>query len=651
MSIKSARIHFNEHGTPVADDFDDVYFSNASGLDETRHVFLRHNGLPQRFTHHRGAFVIAETGFGTGLNFLTTWQAFRAQAGANCRLHFISFEKFPLDRADLARALAAWPELAELSEALVAQYPPQVPGCHRLLFDKGRVTLDLWLCDVASGAAQLHCPPGGLVDAWYLDGFAPSKNPDMWTQALFDAMGRLARPDASFATFTAAGFVRRGLIEAGFKAEKVKGFGHKREMLRGDFTGQPSPGSLAPWSHRAKADDLDDVAIIGGGLAGAASAWQLSRRDLASTLYCMDAEPGLRASGNRQGVLYPLLNRDHDNLSQFFTACYLYGLNRLKEVDLPMGLDGVLQLAVDPKLVERYQDIAENGPFPTELLEWLSPAQASELAGVSLPYPALYYPQAGWLQPPALVRALLDASRVHCHFQAQVTELKQDGEHWLLMSGDNVMGRHKTVILAAGSGLLDMEPLQGLPLSAVRGQVSQIKAKGGLEQLKKVLCYKGYMAPGWDGSLCLGASFVRQDRGEDIREHEDQENWQKLSQTFEGAPWLPSTPEQIGAKAGIRVVLRDHLPLIGQVPELTGHQAYDQYPAKEASALPRQPVQPGLWLLGGLGARGVTSALLAADILVSQMAGEPQPVNNALLDALSPNRFWLRRLKKGQAPC
>ncbi|WP_341501543.1 bifunctional tRNA (5-methylaminomethyl-2-thiouridine)(34)-methyltransferase MnmD/FAD-dependent 5-carboxymethylaminomethyl-2-thiouridine(34) oxidoreductase MnmC [Gallaecimonas sp. GXIMD4217] len=651
MSIKSARIHFNEHGTPVADDFDDVYFSNASGLDETRHVFLMHNGLPQRFRDHRGAFVIAETGFGTGLNFLTTWQAHRAEAGPNCRLHFISFEKFPLARADLAKALAAWPELAELSEALIDQYPPLVPGCHRLLFDGGRVTLDLWLCDVAEGTAQLHCPQGGLVDAWYLDGFAPAKNPDMWSQALFDAMGRLARADASFATFTAAGFVRRGLIAAGFAAEKVKGFGHKREMLRGDFTGTPSAGSLPPWSHRARAGDLSDVAIIGGGLAGAASAWQLSRRGLASTLYCADPKPGLRASGNRQGVLYPLLNRDHDNLSQFFTACYLYALNRLKEMDIPKGLDGVLQLAVDDKLAERYRDIAAKGPFPTELLRWLEPDEASELAGVSLPYPALHYPKAGWLQPPALVRSLLEASQVDCRYGIQITGLKRDGEHWQLLSGDKVIGRHQTVILAAGSGLLDMEQLKGLPMSAVRGQVSQVKAEQGLDQLKQVLCYKGYMAPGWDGSLCLGASFVRQDRGEDVREEEDQENWQKLSRTFPDADWLPEQPEKVGAKAGIRVVLRDHLPLIGQVPQLEGHLAYDGFAARDPAALPRQPVLPDLWLLGGLGARGVTSGLLAADILVSQMAGEPQPVPDALLEALSPNRFWLRRLKKGQAPC
>lgn len=250
-SIQGASLSWNQQGTPVSQQFDDVYFSNQDGLAETRHVFLQGNGLPQRWREPgRPDFTVAETGFGTGLNFLTLWQAHQAFRRAHPdqgppRLHFISFEKYPLCRDDLRAAHAAWPELAELSEQLYAVWPDALPGCHRL-HPAPHITLDLWFGDVNALLPQLPDGLHGHVDAWFLDGFAPAKNPDMWTQALFDTMLRLARPGATFATFTAAGFVRRGLIQAGFEVSKVKGFGQKRECLAGR-----RPAALPPDALRA----------------------------------------------------------------------------------------------------------------------------------------------------------------------------------------------------------------------------------------------------------------------------------------------------------------------------------------------------------------------------------------------------------------
>lgn len=238
-AIQPANLEFNAEGTPVSRDFDDVYFSNDNGLEETRYVFLGGNHLEARFPEHpHPLFVVAESGFGTGLNFLTLWQAFdqfrEAHPQAQLqRLHFISFEKFPLTRADLALAHQHWPELAPWAEQLQAQWPLPLPGCHRLLLDEGRVTLDLWFGDINELTSKLDDSLNQKVDAWFLDGFAPAKNPDMWTQNLFNAMARLARPGGTLATFTSAGFVRRGLQEAGFTMQKRKGFGRKREMLCG----------------------------------------------------------------------------------------------------------------------------------------------------------------------------------------------------------------------------------------------------------------------------------------------------------------------------------------------------------------------------------------------------------------------------------
>jgi tRNA 5-methylaminomethyl-2-thiouridine biosynthesis bifunctional protein len=235
--LTNARLDWNESGTPVSGQFDDVYFSNVNGLEETRYVFLQKNQLPERWNQFNSQrFVIGETGFGTGLNFLAAWQAFDQFRQENPdaqlhSLHFISFEKYPVSKTDLIKAHQSWPELATYARELQQNYPIAIPECHRIILADGAVTLDLWFGDIHDCMPSLPVSREGVVDAWFLDGFAPSKNPDMWNQHLFDYMAKLAKPEATCATFTAAGFVRRGLIEAGFAMQKVKGFGTKREML------------------------------------------------------------------------------------------------------------------------------------------------------------------------------------------------------------------------------------------------------------------------------------------------------------------------------------------------------------------------------------------------------------------------------------
>lgn len=227
-SITNAILDWNESGTPVSNDFDDVYFSNDNGLEETRYVFLQQNHLPQRWQEYdQRRFVIGETGFGTGLNFLAVWQWFKTFREQNPdaalkELHFVSFEKFPVTKADLIKAHQSWPELAELAEQLQEHYPAAVPDCHRLVLEDGLITLDLWFGDIKDCMPQIWMGDSGVIDAWFLDGFAPSKNPEMWNQNLFNNMASLAKEGCTCATFTAAGFVRRGLIEAGFDMKKSK---------------------------------------------------------------------------------------------------------------------------------------------------------------------------------------------------------------------------------------------------------------------------------------------------------------------------------------------------------------------------------------------------------------------------------------------
>ena len=220
-------------GAPRSKEFDDVYFSAADGLAETRFVFLEKNNLPAAFAGHE-RFTIFETGFGTGLNFLAAWQLFEEYADEGQSLHFISVEKYPLSAAEIEGYLAPFAqEFPEHLQKLIECYPESLDqGRHEVELGEA-MHLSLIIGDVNAVMDDVT----ERIDCWFLDGFKPSSNPEMWSETLFSNMARLSKKGAHFATFTAAGFVKRGLRDAGFDVQKVRGFGTKRDMLIGQFSG------------------------------------------------------------------------------------------------------------------------------------------------------------------------------------------------------------------------------------------------------------------------------------------------------------------------------------------------------------------------------------------------------------------------------
>ncbi|MDD5177384.1 MAG: tRNA (5-methylaminomethyl-2-thiouridine)(34)-methyltransferase MnmD [Sterolibacterium sp.] len=235
-----AQLAFTGDGTPYSERFADIYHSAAGGLGQARHVFLAGNGLPERW-RGRERFVIIETGFGLGLNFLATWQSWRDDPQRCSQLHFISFEKHPFGTADLAVLHAHWPELSDLAEKLRKQWPMLTPGTHRLNFDDEQVVLTLFFGDAAELLSQQVF--AARADALFLDGFSPAKNPELWSPRLFKSLRQLAAPGATLATWTVAGAVREGLTAAGFEVAKASGYGSKRQMLRGEYREPPAPGA------------------------------------------------------------------------------------------------------------------------------------------------------------------------------------------------------------------------------------------------------------------------------------------------------------------------------------------------------------------------------------------------------------------------
>ncbi|MGX5834515.1 bifunctional tRNA (5-methylaminomethyl-2-thiouridine)(34)-methyltransferase MnmD/FAD-dependent 5-carboxymethylaminomethyl-2-thiouridine(34) oxidoreductase MnmC [Aeromonas piscicola] len=658
-SLHHARLDWNEAGTPVSSDFGDVYFSNDNGLSETRYVFLQQNRLPARFSHHDSdSFVIGETGFGTGLNFLATMAAFLEQApqtGNGARLHFISFEKYPLTQRDLSKALAAWPELAPLSQDLIAQWPLPIQGCHRLQFANGRIRLDLWFGDIKDMLPQVPHHEYGLVDAWYLDGFSPAKNPEMWTQDLFDGLARLARPDASIATFTCAGFVRRGLIAAGFAMKKVKGHGSKREMLIGDRTDKQPVQTIAPWYARPAGRD-GEVLIIGGGIASAMTALSLVERGRKVTLLCEGREPATGASGNRQGALYPLLNGEHDALSRFYSLAFGYARQRLLALaehhPIAFDLCGVVQLGYDDKSRAKLTKMSQ-GPFPPELMHSLSATETEQIAGLPSGHGGVSYPLGGWLCPADLTRAAIQEAQasglLQMEYDTPITAIDELTDGWRVESDTGRQWQAPTLVVAAGHQLPALLPFAELPLYPVRGQVSHVPTTATLSQLKTVLCYDGYLTPAHNHQHCIGASYGRNQSSLEFRAEEQAQNQARLQACLPDQIW-PSEVDVSGneARVGVRCASRDHLPVVGPIARLASladHYAQLQRDQQNAAPLPRHP---GLYVLGALGSRGLCSAPLCGELLASEICGDPLPLSADLLEALHPARYWVRKLLKGK---
>ncbi len=574
-------------------------------------------------------------------------------SGNGSRLHFISVEKYPLTQADLRKALAAWPEIAPLSQPLIDQWPLPVSGCHRLLFADGRIRLDLWFGDIKEMLPQVPHPATGLVDAWYLDGFSPAKNPEMWTQDLFDDLARLARPDATLSTFTCAGFVRRGLIAAGFAMKKVKGHGSKREMLAGVREGKVPQQSIAPWYARPAGRE-GEVLIIGGGIASAMTALSLVERGRHVTLLCENGEPASGASGNRQGALYPLLNGEHDALSRFYSLAFGFARNRLlalaKHHPVAFSLCGVTQLGYDDKSAAKLAKMSQ-GPFPPELMHPLSAAEVEQVVGLPCDADGVSYPLGGWLCPADLTRAAIReaqaSGRLEVVFNAAVTRIAEEDGGWHLESRDGRQWHAPNLVVAAGHQLPTLLPFAELPLYPVRGQVSHVPTTASLSQLKTVLCYDGYLTPAHNGAHCIGASYGRNQTDLAYRADEQDQNRARLQACVPQQRW-PAEVDVSGAQAriGVRCASRDHLPVAGPVARLAALADHDVHaPADQQSAL---PLHAGLYVLGALGSRGLCSAPLCGELVASEICGDPLPLAADLLEALHPARYWVRRLRRGK---
>ncbi|QSP94038.1 bifunctional tRNA (5-methylaminomethyl-2-thiouridine)(34)-methyltransferase MnmD/FAD-dependent 5-carboxymethylaminomethyl-2-thiouridine(34) oxidoreductase MnmC [Marinobacter salinisoli] len=615
-AIESAELIWRD-GVPESARFGDVYFSRDNGLEETRYVFLQHNGLPDRFraVPHRGNFVIAESGFGTGLNFLAAWQAWRDSAPDHAAtFHFVSVERFPLTAADLKKALALWPELSELANQLLDAYPPLVQGTHRLIFDGGRVRLTLYFGDVLEAWNLLNFH----ADAWFLDGFAPSLNPEMWLEEAISLIRKHSKPGTTLATFTAVGRIRRALIDAGFTMSKQPGFGRKRDMLAGLLPGEAG----RPGCHRQGA-----VAVIGAGIAGCLLARNLAERGLDVLLFDGAAEPASGASGNLQGASYVKLGVEFNDQTQLALSALLFSQHYYQPFTgrfwHPTGL---LQLAWNPREADRQNRFIERNQYPADILRAVSRQEASTLTGLQTFSGGLWFPGSGWLQPGPLCRALADHPRIRAEFGANVSRCLRQGEQWLVETANNAQYETISVVLCCGDKTPELLPDgKRYRFKRIRGQVSHLDAETA-RLPNAVICGQKYLNPGHDGIAVTGATF---DLHDDTPVPTTQGHLENLTNVGDMAHDLfqpDQVPERMAKEIQGRVAFRctthDYQPVAGPVADTR-----------------RDTVQTGLYTLTGLGSKGLTYAPLLAEYLADRLSEQPECLPQNLSRRLASERM------------
>lgn len=621
-SLQAPLLRWTGDNIPHSDHYGDIYFSPENGLAETEHVFIAGNHLRERWQNlASGArFIIGETGFGSGLNFLCAAAAFLEVAPPDTRLHFFSVEKHPFTAEDLDRTLSRHPKsLSVVAKALVEQYPLPVRGLHRLILCDGRIHLTLFFGEATEG---LNATPF-LANAWFLDGFAPRVNPEMWQAPLFQHLANHSAPDATLATFTAAGDVRRGLEACGFDVRRSPGFGHKRHMIQATFrTPSECVEDKSPPMQTSHVASRGHVVVVGAGISGACCTYLLSQAGWRVTLI---DQAGIAngASGNPQGALYIKPGIEWSAHTRLHVAAFLFAHRFYQHIaKLPSSLwqpTGLIDLQSDAKEHRRQLKLLAHNAFPEALLRPVCAEEASQLAGLALTEGGLHFERGGWLNPEGACHHLIEASgaRVISPCQFQGVKRTEAGDLEIATSTQTFTTNH---LILATANLPPSFPLN-LPFKPIKGQISRFRPTPATALLRTTLCGEGYVMPVNEGMQLAGASFHVNLSDTEPSAQDDWDNLQKLKALLNlPDAELPADVEE--NRGAVRYSLPDYMPTAG-----------------ELSFAAPQHGRSGVWHLGALGSKGLVLAPLLSQYLADCLGKSVPSLDLDLSDRISPQRF------------
>jgi tRNA 5-methylaminomethyl-2-thiouridine biosynthesis bifunctional protein len=674
VELKAADIEWRQ-GSPYSLDYEDFYWSPVNGLEESSHVFLQHNNLHsrwQKLSSEAQSFSVGELGFGAGLNFLNCCELWLKTASDNCTLHYFSAESSPLTKDDLAKILQQWPSLSTHSQMLIDHYPPTVKGFHNIELYGGRINLCLMLGD----AQEMFSALGESIDqrnstynkkpidAWFLDGFSPEKNPSMWQPELCKIIAGLSSSKTTLTTYSAASQVGKSLIAAGFSVDYLDGFAEKRQiisaMLNAGLNDYPTRARGANQWHLNQSpnrplNNQPSVAIIGAGIAGCTTAAALSKRGYKITIIDRHATAGQEASGNQQAIIYPKLSVRDDSLPRINLAAITLA-SRYYRTFWERGLGqqcGVLVLPDSDNQRHQFELLGQHLSHQQSLVRLVNNSQMKSISGLTLDSAqGLYFPQLGWLPPAMVCQELLEDLSIPL-IKGDVDRLfrnPKSGQWELFDEQEKCLMQSDIVVIANAHDCEKFKQTDFLNIQKLRGQVTELPVTSTSKNLQTVICGEGYIAPPNNASHGCGATYNKGIDSRELRIQDHQTNLDQIIKTDQGIGRALGDVKlhELDGRANFRCTTRDYLPIVGPVPDVASMLETYQFlridARKDSSAM--GIYHPNLYVNCGMGSRGLGYAPLTAEVLAAEIHQQLGPIERELRQAMHPSRFLIRDLKK-----
>ena len=672
-----------QDGVPISKRYGDYYFSSDDGIEEVKHVFIKPNNLVHRWNKPRSIrpFTIVETGFGTGLNFLSIVDAWAKTPEPKLDLHFLSIEQEPLSIENMGKAHKQWPQFSSYSSQLLEQYPNRVRGKHEISLCDNRVTLSLIYGNIHPELANYSFSS----DCWFLDGFSPAKNPDMWRSSLFKLMAQRSNTNATFSTFTSASKIRKGLEEEGFEVLKLSGYGKKREFLSGKILSQDKrkihyyPAPLPLWAcSRANAEQSDkikpiktgatevvsrninhrninknyDVAIIGAGIAGLTTANKLAEKGMRCLVIDKRSKMVDAASGQEKLAMYVKFPATQNKEAKLILQCLTYSQHYFDNAQSKSKLEfwnktGLLQLAWNNKERTRQLNFNHNYNLPDDIIRAVNVEQASKLTGLDTQQFGQWFANCGILEPPLFAEATIARHKLDVKLNTLVTgyQFCEHKKQWLLTTNNDEITA-KYLVVASAHEAKQSELLKHLPLKPIRGQVSSVFIPN-LKGPKSAVCGEGYLCPSTSGWHHFGATFELNDTNEEPTFESHMKNIENLTN------WLPNWANDAklrqaksSSSAGLRCTTPDYNPIVGLAPnfEIMKNRFSKLREDSNACKDIYGNFHPQLFVNVGHGSKGLITTPICAEVIAAEICQSPSPLDSELQQMLSPARFIIKHL-------
>ena len=581
-----------KNNTLFSEEFDDLYSSAKGAVAECNHVFIKGNNLNERFENlgENSKFYIGEIGFGIGINFLTTCKSWLNHTKQNQVLEFYSFDKYLFRLSDFKKLNVSCPDLKEYISELERNYPRNIQGAQKISLFGGRIILNLIIGEIDN--TQEYIKLMDKVDAWYLDGFSPSKNPDLWSIKLFKCIHKSCHENTTFSTYTSSGLVKNNLTESGFNHSRAMGFSDKRHMLKGTVDTQLK-----------KNTSNTKVAVIGSGIAGCVLSYTLAKKGIEVDLYEKSDSICSGASSHELLVTYPRLSAHDTAFGSFTLHSYIFATNFYKRLKTDAWKKtGVIILNHDAATEKRQSSLLEKRA-DGEIYRYIDPDEASEISGIDIKLNGLIYEDAGYILPEEMCKFLIESPKINIFTSSHIKSIKKNREVFNLNIGKKKF-EYQNVCVCAGSETANIVDIDGISIK--RGQVTHIESLDNVSRIKLPICAKGYISPRVNNIHLVGSSYSDSE-DTDLSEEEHLYNLNNLKLVID------EEMNVITGRTGHRAVSKDHMPIVG--------------------------MKDGIYINTCHGSRASVTAPISAEIIASMIVEEAPPLMGRELESLSPERF------------